>query len=54
MNVIAGCNLTPRDEDLLDTLTRRVRVLTLSQIARTWYATTTTPLTARQPATAQA
>ena len=43
MNVTAKCNLTLRDHALFDTLTRRVRVLTLSQVGRTWYATTNAP-----------
>lgn len=34
---------TPRDRDILATLVRRVRVLTLEQIARTWFAHTVTP-----------
>ena len=29
--------LTPRDHDILDTLTLRVRVLTLDQVVRTWW-----------------
>ena len=35
--------LTARDEEILDTLTRRVRVLTLRQIARTWWLTSVRP-----------
>lgn len=36
-------DLTPRDRELLDTLTQRVRVLTRAQVARTWYAQTAAP-----------
>jgi len=32
-------DLTSRDLELLDTLTRKVRVLTIQQIARTWWTT---------------
>lgn len=35
--------LTSRDRELLDTLTVRVRVLTLAQIARTWWPQTADP-----------
>lgn len=43
LDVRQSTRLTPRDRDLLDTLVRRVRVLTLEQIARTWFAHTVTP-----------
>lgn len=33
-----GANLTDRDRDVIETLTHRVRVLTLEQIARTWFS----------------
>jgi hypothetical protein len=36
--------LTPRDVDILDTLTLRVRYLSLAQIARTWWANSQDPL----------
>jgi hypothetical protein len=36
--------ITPRDRILLATLTRKVRVLTIAQIARTWFADSQTPL----------
>jgi len=32
-----GANLTDRDQQVIQTLTHRVRVLTLDQIARTWF-----------------
>src|SRR5713226_9334633 len=32
-----GCLLTKRDLEILDALTRRVRILSLPQIARTWW-----------------
>lgn len=32
-----GANLTERDLEVIDTLTHRVRVLTLEQVARTWF-----------------
>lgn len=38
------CALTTRDEEILDTLTLRVRYLSLAQLARTWWAETTDPL----------
>lgn len=36
-------SLTPRDQAILDALTLRVRVLSLSQIARTWWGDTQGP-----------
>lgn len=39
-----GAFLTPRDLEILDALTKRVRVLTLPQIARTWWRTTQDPI----------
>lgn len=33
-----GANLTQRDQEVIETLTHRVRVLTLEQIARTWFS----------------
>lgn len=35
--------LTPRDREILDALTRRVRVFTLAQVGRTWWGTTGSP-----------
>lgn len=43
LDVRQPTRLSPRDRELLDTLVRRVRVLTLEQIARTWFAHTVTP-----------
>jgi hypothetical protein len=39
-----GAHLTPRDLDILDALTKRVRVLTLPQVARTWWAVSKNPI----------
>lgn len=41
---VHGSNLTARDRAILDTLTRRVRVLSMDQVARTWYAKTVRPI----------
>jgi len=38
-----GAHLTPRDLEILDALTKRVRVLTLPQVARTWWAASKNP-----------
>ena len=41
---LARSDLTPRDRALLDTLTQRVRVLSLAQVARTWFSGAAEPL----------
>lgn len=38
--VRGGLNLTERDQAIIEVLTHRVRVLSIAQIARTWFAST--------------
>jgi hypothetical protein len=40
---VSETKLTTRDSEILDTLTQRVRVLTLDQVARTWWAAVAQP-----------
>lgn len=42
--VLVRSNLTPRDREILDVLTRRVRVLSAAQVGRTWFADTSAPI----------